>query len=140
MKASYAEVSARPLLLAARFYEDLFDADPSLRPLFPTDLTSVKGHFGAALALVVRHLDDGAALRESLRTLGAQHVHWRARPEDYLTARRALISAVRQQSLSWSDGLERHWHEAITAIIIPMLEGAAGHIAMAAEELVQPET
>ncbi len=138
VKASYAEVATRPLLLAARFYEDLFAADPSLRPLFPTDLTPVQGHFEAALALVIRHLDEAEALRDSLRALGAQHVHWRARPEDYLIARGALLSAIRKLSLGWSDALEKRWHDAITAIIVPMLEGAAVHTATCAEELAAP--
>jgi len=43
---------------------------------------------------VVRNLDEMSALRESLRDLGAQHVHWGARPEDYVTAREALIAAI----------------------------------------------
>jgi len=76
-----------------------------------------------------------APFRESLRTLGAQHVHWRARPEDYLTARGALISAIRKLSPSWNAALEEQWRAAITDIIVPMLEGAAVHTAMAAEEL-----
>jgi|SRR5579862_477561 len=135
VKASHAEVVQRPRLLAARFYDDLFAADPALRPLFPVDLTPVEGHFEAALALVIRNLDDTDALRQSLQALGAQHVQWRTRPEDYVTARGALISAVRALSISWDEALERHWREAITAIIVPMLEGAAVRTAVFAEEL-----
>jgi hemoglobin-like flavoprotein len=76
-----------------------------------------------------------SALRESLRDLGAQHVHWGARPEDYVIAREALIAAVGGLVPSWDTTLERHWRSAVTAIIVPMLEGAAVHTAMAAEGL-----
>ena len=35
--------------LATRFYQELFLAAPALRSLFPADLTSLQGHFEAAL-------------------------------------------------------------------------------------------
>jgi hemoglobin-like flavoprotein len=135
IRASYAGVAANPRQLAARFYAELFAKAPHLRPLFPGDLTSLQGHFEAALALVVRNLDEISALSESLRDLGAQHVHWGARPEDYVTAREALVAAVGGLSPSWDPTLERHWRNAVTAIVVPMLEGAAVHTAMAAEQL-----
>jgi hemoglobin-like flavoprotein len=135
IKTSHAQATAAPRQLADRFYERLFAAAPSLRRLFPDDLTLLEGHFEAALALVVRNLDEMSALRESLRDLGAQHVHWGARPEDYMTAREALIAAVSGLVPSWDATLERHWRSAVTAIIVPMLEGAAVHTAMAAEAL-----
>ena len=135
IKSSYARVTATPRQLAARFYIELFAVAPNLRPLFPADLTLLQGHFEAAIALVVRNLDDMSALRESLRDLGAQHVHWGARPEDYVTAREALVTAIGALSSPWDDTLEGHWRGAVTAIIVPMLEGAAVQTAMAAERL-----
>ena len=94
LRSSYAQVAARPRQLASHFYDELFTAAPKLRPLFPSDLTSLQGHFEAALALVIRNLGDIPALRESLRNLGAQHVHWGARPEDYVSAREALVTLL----------------------------------------------
>ena len=135
IKSSYAEVTAKPRQLAARFYDELFAVAPNLRPLFPSDLTLLQGHFEAAIALVVRNLDEMSALRESLRDLGAQHVHWGARPEDYVTAREALLKAIGTLSPTWDDTLERDWRSAVTAIIVPMLEGAAVHTALVAERL-----
>jgi len=135
IRTSHAEVASSPRQLASRFYVELFSASPNLRPLFPGDLTSLQGHFEAAVALVIRNLDEVQALRESLRELGAQHVHWGARPEDYVAAREALIAAVRALSASWSDTLEQHWRTAITSIIVPMLEGAAVDTAVWAERL-----
>jgi hemoglobin-like flavoprotein len=140
VRASYAAVAAEPRRLAARFYHELFSVAPKLRPLFPGDLTSLQGHFESALALVLRNLEEMGALRDSLRDLGAQHVHWGARPEDYLTAREALIAAVRTLSPDWDSALESHWRTAITAIIVPMLEGAAVHTALAAERFASEGT
>jgi hemoglobin-like flavoprotein len=135
LKASYAGVAAQPGQLASRFYEELFKVSPELRPLFPADLALQQGHFEAALALVVRNLDEVHALRESLRDLGSQHVYWGARPQDYITARNALVTAIRSLSPLWDEALERHWRAAITGIVVPMLEGAAVQTAMMAERL-----
>ena len=135
VRASYGEVAARPRQLASRFYQELFTLAPHLRPLFPGDLTSLQGHFEAAIALVIRNLDEMRALRESLRELGAQHVHWGTRPEDYAAALEALIAAVRALAPAWNDTLEQHWRTAITAIVVPMLEGAAVDAALWAERL-----
>jgi hemoglobin-like flavoprotein len=137
VRDSFREVSAQPRALAARFYQELFSTAPALRPLFPVDLTSLQGHFEAALALVLKNLEDVTVLQESLRDLGAQHVHWGAKPEDYFVVRDALVRAIHFSSASWSDDLESDWRRAITAIAVPMLQGAAVHTAMVAEELAE---
>jgi len=62
-------------------------------------------------------------------------VHWGARPEDYVSAREALIAAVRALSSEWTETLDQHWRAAITSIIVPMLEGAAVDTALWAERL-----
>jgi hemoglobin-like flavoprotein len=135
VKSSYAALPAAGRQLSARFYQELFTAAPNLRPLFPSDLTNLQGHFEAALALVVRNLSEVGGLQEALRDLGAQHVHWGARPEDYVTARGALVTAIGALAPEWDADLERHWRDAITAIVVPMLEGAAVHTALMAEQL-----
>ena len=135
IKRSHAAVAATPRQLSAHFYRELFERAPDLRRLFPTDLTLLQGHFEAALAIVVRNLDDMQALGESLRDLGAQHVHWGARPEDYSTARDALVAAIRALSPDWTPALDAAWRAAITSIIVPMLQGAAVHTVVVAEQI-----
>lgn len=137
IRSSFAEISAEPRALASRFYAELFAAAPQLRGLFPTDLTSLQGHFEAALALVIRNLEEMRTLEEALRDLGAQHVRWGAKPEDYVLVREALIRAIRRSSTSWTDVVEGDWRRAITAIAVPMLQGAAVHTAMVAEQLAE---
>lgn len=139
LKSSFTQVSAEPRALAARFYQELFTAAPALRSLFPADMTSLQGHFEAALALVIRNLGDMSVLQESLRDLGAQHVHWGAKPQDYFLVREAIVRAIRSASTSWSEELEADWRRAITAIAVPMLQGAAVHTAMVAEEMSDDE-
>ena len=108
-----------------------------MRGLFPADLTSLQGHFEAALALVIRNLEEMRALEQPLRDLGAQHVRWGAKPEDYALVREALIRAIRSSSAAWTGTVEADWRRAITAIAVPMLHGAAVHTAMIAEQLAE---
>ncbi len=140
VKSSYAGLTVTQRQLAARFYEKLFGAAPNLRRLFPEDLTTLQGHFEAALALVIRNLSEMHGLKEPLRDLGAQHVHWGARPEDYVTAREALVGAIGSLAPSWDSTLEGHWRDAVTAIIVPMIEGAAVHTALEAERIADGNT
>ena len=135
LQASFDDATRDARALSGRFYEELFRAAPRLRQLFPEDLTGLQGHFEAALALVVRNLREMEALRQPLRDLGAQHVGWGARPDDYVTARHALLAAIESRTAAWNDLLASDWRRAITAIIVPMLEGAAVETAMAAERL-----
>jgi len=135
IRSSYAAIAVSERQLSARFYEKMFAAAPALRRLFPEDLTMLQGHFEAALALVIRNLNEMDGLQEALRDLGAQHVHWGARPEDYITAREALVGAIASLSPAWNPALEDHWRAAVTAIIVPMIEGAAVHAAVEAERL-----
>ena len=57
------------------------------------------------------------------------------RPADYLVARDALVAAIHSRAASWNETLEADWRRAITAIIVPMLQGAAVETALASERL-----
>jgi nitric oxide dioxygenase len=135
VRSSFNEISVKPRALAERFYRELFQDAPHLRHLFPADMTSLQGHFEAALALVVRNLEDISVLQDSLRDLGAAHVRWGAKPEDYALVRDALVRAIRSSSAAWDPALETDWRHAITLIAVPMLQGAAVHTAVVAEHL-----
>jgi len=67
--------------------------------IFPVDPTLLQGHFEAPIAMVVRNLDDMGALREPLRDLGAQHVHWGARRLRPLSCRCSRVRRCTQRCL-----------------------------------------
>jgi hypothetical protein len=97
------------------------------------------GTLRSSLALVIRNLGEVSALQESLREVGAQQVLSGARPQDYFVVRDALVRAIRSASTSWSEELEADWRHAITAITVPMLQGAAVHTAIVAEEMADDD-
>ena len=139
VQRSHAALSARAVDLPSRFYERLFAADPVVRRLFPDDLTRLRKHFDAALALIVRNLDDVDVLAASLRDLGVQHVHWGAQPRHYFTVQEALVTALKELSGDdWSAPLDQDWRDAIGTIASFMLEGAAIETATVAEA-IRPE-
>jgi len=141
VQSSYEALGDRGDALATAFYRELFGRAPALRRVFPEDLTPLKGHFDAALALIVRNLDTIGAMEPALRDLGAQHVHWGARPEDYLVARDALVAALAELlGAGWTAETERDWRGAITLISVTMLEGAAVETAVSAERLRDQES
>lgn len=138
VQASYDAFGKRGDVLASEFYRELFGRAPNLRHLFPDDLTSLKGHFDAALALIVRNLGSIDVIESALSDLGAQHVHWGARPEDYLVTRQALVAALKSLSgARWSTELEQDWHAAITEVSVAMVKGAAVETAAWAERLIE---
>jgi hemoglobin-like flavoprotein len=139
VQRSHAALLARAADLPSRFYERLFAAEPVVRRLFPEDLTRLRAHFDAALALIVRNLDNVEVLAASLRDLGVQHVHWGAQPSHYFIVQEALVTALKELSGDdWSPELDQDWRDAIGTIASFMLQGAAIETATAAEA-IRPE-
>jgi hemoglobin-like flavoprotein len=118
VQRSHAALKARAVDLSSRFYDRLFAAAPGVRRLFPDDLTRLRAHFDAALALVVHNL------------------HWGAQPRHYFTVQEALVTALRELSGDdWSAALDQDWRDAIGTIASFMLQGAAIETATAAEAI-----
>ena len=81
---------------AALFYENLFVADPSLRPLFKSDL----GHQGQRLmqmiGAAVDKLDDLPTLVPVLEALAQRHAGYGVREAHYATVGSALLKTLGQ--------------------------------------------
>lgn len=126
IRASIQVIEPDLTALSDTFYERLFEVAPDVRRLFAPDMTRQRGHFEAALALLLRNITMLDVLGPSLMALGAEHVGYGTKIEHYGVARDCLIHAIRQHAGdSWSEQLERDWREAIDAVMRPMLRGAA---------------
>jgi hemoglobin-like flavoprotein len=90
--------------LGVLFYARLFEVDPGLRALFKTDLQDQGHTLMAMLRLCIDTLDDPAELAYGLRSLGAKHVAYGAKTEDYGTVCDALVWTMRE-------GLGEKWNE-----------------------------
>ena len=79
LETSFDLIAPQGDLLMDTFYRRLFEAAPSVRPLFPTDMRAQKTMLLGALVLLRKSLRDLGAIVPKLRDLGARHVALRRR-------------------------------------------------------------
>jgi len=81
---------------ATLFYDRLFALDPSLRPLFKSDLGEQKTKLMKMIGAAVNGLDDLSALVPVVQSLGRRHVGYGVKPEHYVTVGSALLWTLKQ--------------------------------------------
>ena len=96
VRHSWMQVQPISATAAALFYENLFTADPTLRPLFKSDL----GHQGQRLmqmiGAAVDKLDDLPTLVPVLEALAQRHAGYGVREAHYQTVGAALLKTLGQ--------------------------------------------
>ena len=112
--------------MTALFYQELFQRDPSLRPLFTTDMGEQRVKFAQKLTEIVRSMPRLGELLVHTRALGARHVGYGVRATDYQTVGDSLIAAI-TAVLGDEFGAETReaWVLAFNIVAETMLEGAA---------------
>jgi len=112
--------------MTARFYQELFERDPSLRPLFTTDMREQQVKFAQKLTEIVQTMPRLAELLSHTRALGARHVGYGVRAADYQTVGDALLAALAGTLGEEFDPATREaWVLAFNIVAETMLEGAA---------------
>jgi len=79
---------------ADTFYTTLFDMDPSLKALFPSDISEQGKKLMAMLDTAVKLLNEPDKLIPVVQKLGARHVDYGTRPEHYDTVGAALLKTL----------------------------------------------
>jgi len=125
LETSFDLIAPRGDDLMDEFYARLFEAAPAVRPLFPTDLKRQKTMLLGALVLLRKSLRNLDGIVPTLRSLGARHVAYGARPEHY-----PVVGAVLLESMAvvagdaWTPEYERAWGAAYGVVAATMIEGA----------------
>jgi nitric oxide dioxygenase len=96
VKTSFVSVEPIADVAATIFYRRLFDLDPALRALFPSDLTAQRRNLMQTLTVVVRNLDRIEGILPAVESLGARHAGYRVRPDDYETVGAALLDTLEE--------------------------------------------
>jgi methyl-accepting chemotaxis protein len=78
------------------FYTTLFEMDPSLKELFPNDITGQGKKLMAMLDTAVKLLDNPDKLTPVLQKLGTKHLDYGTKPEHYDTVGAALLKTLSQ--------------------------------------------
>lgn len=94
VRSSWQRVEAIAPAAAALFYENLFAADPQLRPLFKGDLGRQGERLMRMIGAAVAGLDDAPALVPVLQDLSRRHVGYGVREAHYATVGTALLKTL----------------------------------------------
>ena len=94
VQESFQKVAPIAELAAELFYARLFELDPSLRPLFKTDMKRQGMTLMTMLTSGVRGLANPQALVPVLRGLGRRHVSYGVNDAHYDTVGKALLDTL----------------------------------------------
>ena len=125
VQATFAEVRPNAVAVAELFYQRLFKLNPALRPLFTGDMVQQGRMLMSMLHAAVNGLTNVEALVPVVRKLGANHVHYGVRDEDYATVGSALLETL-EVGLgdSFTPAVRNAWTAAYGLLSSVMLQGA----------------
>ena len=83
VQQSFAQVAPISEQAAVLFYARLFDVAPSVKAMFPADLSEQRRKLMATLAVVVNGLGNLESILPAASALAKRHVGYGARPEHY---------------------------------------------------------
>jgi methyl-accepting chemotaxis protein len=127
LETTFDLVAPRGDELTDIFYARLFEAAPSVRPLFDaTDLRRQKAMLLGTLVLLRNSLRNLDAMVPKLRALGARHVAYGVEPAHYVVVGEVLIASMAQiAGDAWRPEHELAWAAALAVVADVMLSGAA---------------
>jgi hemoglobin-like flavoprotein len=130
---SFAKVAPISEQAAVLFYGRLFEVAPSVRAMFPDDMTEQRKKLMATLAVVVGGLTNLEAILPAASALAKRHVNYGAKAEHYPVVGGALLWTL-EKGLgdAWTPELAEAWTAAYGTLSGYMIEEAYGS-AQAAE-------
>ena len=126
VQSSFEMVAPIADTAAALFYGRLFELDPSLRPMFTTDLKEQGKKLMNMLTLAVRGLDKLEQLVPAVQALGRRHAGYGVRPEHYNTVGTALIWTLEKGlGEAFTPEVKEAWVAVYTLLAQTMQDAAA---------------
>ena len=125
VKTSWAKVEPIADQAARLFYGRLFELDPSLRPLFKSDMTEQGVKLMKMIGIAVHGLDHLDKLIDPLQKLGRRHVGYGVTPEHYATVGAALLWTL-EAGLgdAFSSEVKQAWADTYGLLAQVMLDAA----------------
>jgi nitric oxide dioxygenase len=96
VRTTFARLAVMPEVSGALFYERLFAANPSFRPLFKSDMRIQGLKLMTMLAVVVYNLPQPGQVLPAIRDLAVRHVEYGVTLADYDALREALLWTFEQ--------------------------------------------
>jgi len=107
-----------------RFYENLFEAHPQLRPMFHRSSPGAQNKmFAQKLTAIVDHLDDAGWIDREVVSLASKHLSYGVTDEMYAWVGEALIKTLREAcAAEWTEEAETAWRAAYGSLAGRILE------------------
>jgi hemoglobin-like flavoprotein len=135
LETSFDIIAPRGEEVVENFYDRIFTAAPALRGLFPDDMTHQRTLVLSALVLIRKSLRNFDRIVPTLRSLGARHVGYGARPEHYPVVGGALIESMAHVAGdAWRPEYTTAWGDAWGVLVAEMIAGADEPVAQEHEE------
>ena len=127
VQTTFAKVAPMADEAAALFYGRLFELDPSLRPMFTTDLKEQGRKLMRMIGMAVNGLDRLDELVPVVRQLGARHAGYGVRDEHYGTVATALVWTLEQGlGPDFTPEVKDAWVAVYSVLATTMKDAAAG--------------
>jgi NAD(P)H-flavin reductase/hemoglobin-like flavoprotein len=124
LKESWARVQNARDDWASYLFARLFLADPSLRDLFPIDMSGQRLRFIKALEAMIQAVDDEHRFEQMMRDLGRMHVKFHVEPQHYVTFGEAFLETMRHfTGDGWSVQYDQAWRAAYERMASAMMRG-----------------
>ena len=133
VRQSFARVAGCRQRVAALFYQNLFDVDPTFRLLLPGDLRGRGATLIDALAMMVENLHRPHVFIPALEMLAVRHVGYGLERSHYAVVREALLRTVTQAlGADLTAEIEAAWGAAYDFIVEEMIANAWEDVRLAA--------
>jgi hemoglobin-like flavoprotein len=127
IRQSFEQAASHPEETSARFYQQLFTLDPSLRRLFHGDMREQGRKLMRTLALIVDSIDRLDDLLPTVRELGIRHSNYHVQERHYATVAEALLWTLAQSAgSSFTPRARAAWTKAYHLLADTMIEAARG--------------
>lgn len=133
VQESFSKVVPISDAAAVIFYDRLFEVAPSVKAMFPVDMTEQRKKLMTMLAAVVKGLGNLNSILPAASALAKRHVNYGAKPEHYPVVGGALLWTL-EKGLgdAWTNELADAWGAAYGTLSGYMISEAYGR-AQAAE-------
>jgi nitric oxide dioxygenase len=126
VQSSFQSVLPIRALAAKLFYERLFVLDPSLRPMFKTDLSIQGEKLMLTLATAVNHLRRPDQVVPMVESLGRRHAAYGVKDSHYKTVGEALLWTLEQGlGADFTPDVKDAWISCFTLVSTVMMGAAA---------------
>jgi hemoglobin-like flavoprotein len=122
---SFAKVAPISDAAAVMFYDRLFEIAPTVKAMFPADMTEQRRKLMATLAVVVNGLSNLEQILPAASALATRHVAYGARPEHYPVVGTALLWTLEKGlGEAWTADLAAAWSAAYATLSTYMISEA----------------